>query len=322
MDLISIIIPVYNVEKYLAECIESILQQDYERIEVLLIDDGSTDKSGEICDVFASRDSRIKVFHKENEGVAATRNYGLRHIDPQAKYIGFVDSDDIISHNMYQDLHAAIIQSAADMAICRFVCVNDKKEIIEEENAAVIKGGIFRTSEIIEQSTGYNGWCYRILWNKLYRRELFEGLSFWNGKIHEDEYLAYQLMLSCSKIVCREENGYYYRVSNEQSIMTKRTTKRNTHLLEAYMFNAKLLAENGYKEAAKKMLLRSMKEYGSLQSDSFACDENIKRQYCELLIFMKQRKYLNSVMYGMYRLFWKYPTVAYKGMSLLLKLRK
>ena len=117
-DLISIIVPVYKVEKYLRRCIDSILAQTYQNIEVLLVDDGSPDNSGAICDEYADKDSHVRVFHKPNGGVSSARNLGL--MEAKGQYIGFVDADDYIDKTMYEVLLDNLLQEQADISICSY----------------------------------------------------------------------------------------------------------------------------------------------------------------------------------------------------------
>ena len=122
MNKISIIVPIYNVERYLEECIHSILSQTYKNIEIILVDDGSTDRCGEICDRFSEKHENIIVIHQTNQGLPHARNAGLRWAT--GKYVGFVDSDDVISDHMYEDLIFAIEKESADMAVCNFTVFN------------------------------------------------------------------------------------------------------------------------------------------------------------------------------------------------------
>ena len=131
-DLISIIVPVYNVEKYLHRCVSSILQQTYSKFEVILVDDGSKDASGRICDVFASKDERVRVIHKENGGLSSARNAGLDIAN--GKYIGFVDSDDYIENDMYEIMYNALIKNNVDIA-----CVGIYRDDEEKDKSVIIR---------------------------------------------------------------------------------------------------------------------------------------------------------------------------------------
>lgn len=126
-DLISIIVPVYNVEKYLNKCIDSIINQTYKNIEIILVDDGSTDNSGKICDEYLLRDSRIKVIHKNNGGLSSARNEGINI--SSGEYIGFVDSDDWVEPNMYEEMYKKILYSNADIVDCGYWKEYENKSI-------------------------------------------------------------------------------------------------------------------------------------------------------------------------------------------------
>lgn len=293
MDLITIIIPVYNVEKYIKECIESILNQDYQNIEILLVDDGSTDTSGSICDGYASKDSRIKVFHKKNGGVGSARNLGLQKLSAETKYICFIDSDDTISENFISNLYNAVSCNDADIGLTKFVYVNDEHEIIGRPCDDVIKEGVFSTEEIINLSVGYGGWCFRIVCNKLFRKELFDGIKFWRNKIHEDEAITYSLYFSCKKAVCIETEDYYYRVGNAISIMSNRKKNRNADLLDAYLRNTRLLVDHEYEYAARKTMLRAAREYSSLIYDKYENSDKCKSAYKKVLRLMKAKHILS-----------------------------
>ena len=127
--MISVIVPVYNVEKYLERCVKSIAAQTYKDLEILLIDDGSTDKSGEMCDDFQQTDSRIKAFHKQNGGLSDARNYGIEH--SAGEFISFVDSDDYIDEKMLETLHRLITENDADLAVCSAMDVFEGKEVTQ-----------------------------------------------------------------------------------------------------------------------------------------------------------------------------------------------
>ena len=136
-DLISIVVPIYNTEKYLKRCIESILNQTYQNLEVILVNDGSLDKSGQICNEYAKRDKRIKVIHKENTGSAESRNIGIKYAT--GKLIGFVDSDDYIDKNMYEMLYKDLKKHDAEIAICNIQMVNEKFSKLKENKEEPIR---------------------------------------------------------------------------------------------------------------------------------------------------------------------------------------
>ena len=205
MDLISIIVPVYNVDKYLNRCINSILKQTYSNLEVLLIDDGSTDNSGLICDKYASKFNNIRVYHKKNGGISSARNYGLDRISNKANYIAFVDSDDFLHPRMYEILYGDLIKYDCDIAVC-----NMDKTYSTIVNEYISENVLILNKE--EYFENYFDDFYRsnVVWNKLYKRKCIEKLKFEEGKIYEDIFYSPQVVCNTNKIVINESKLYYY----------------------------------------------------------------------------------------------------------------
>ena len=204
-DKISIIVPVYNVEKYLKECIESILSQTYKNIEIILIDDGSTDNSGKICDEYLKKDSRVKVIHKENGGLSDARNTGIEIAS--GKYIGFVDSDDYIAKDMYDFLYQNIKRENAEISGCnRFLVYENKIEIYGKKECYEVMD----SQRAIEMlcTIGYIGVS---AYTKLYEAKLFKDIRYPKGKINEDMYTTYKLFDKANRIVYDATPKYYYR---------------------------------------------------------------------------------------------------------------
>lgn len=204
--LISVIVPVYNVAPYLRECIESILSQTHQELEVILVDDGSTDGSGEICDEYAARDSRIHVIHRSNGGVGAARNEGLAAAT--GEYIGWVDSDDTIDPNMYKRL----LEAEADIAVCAFCRLSPNG--VNLRNFGF--NGAYTKPQIMDVIVKLD--CGTILCNKLYRRELWEDLQFPHCRAFDDEVISYSLLARAGSLVVIDEVLYHYRI-NKSSIM-------------------------------------------------------------------------------------------------------
>lgn len=203
-DLISVIVPVYNVAMYLPQCLDSILGQDHENLEVILIDDGSRDESGEICDAYARRDGRLRVIHQKNGGAAAAKNAGLRIAT--GEYLSFVDSDDYLEPNVYGYMLEVLRSEKADVAQFAF------RDVYKHRS----EDRIFRTGRTAEEGRRYlvrfNGdWTCALLWNKLYRRELFEGVFFEEGHKIDDEYFTYQGLMNAGRVVCDDRIIYNYR---------------------------------------------------------------------------------------------------------------
>lgn len=204
--LISIIIPVYNVAPFLSQCIQSVLDQTYTHLEVIIVDDGSTDESPAICDKFAKLDTRIKVIHKKNGGLSDARNAGLDIAS--GDFIGFVDSDDWIENDMYETLYNLLNKYQADISACahyieygtKTKAVFESKEIItfnhKDAMMALIKDKIIRN----------------YVWEKLYKRELFNNLRFPVGKSFEDAALSYKIFYRANKTVLIQAPKYHYRI--------------------------------------------------------------------------------------------------------------
>lgn len=185
--MISIIVPVYQVEQYLRQCIESILNQTYKQLEILLIDDESADSSGIICEEYAAIDSRIRVFHIPHSGLSAARNKGIE--ESRGEWIGFVDSDDWLEREMYSSLLSAAEQSGADIAICGFSSTNGKK--------TKLSVGTYSSDQAMENLLDSS--IGNTVWNKLYRRELFASIHFQEGRNYEDIAIQHLLFRQVQK---------------------------------------------------------------------------------------------------------------------------
>lgn len=209
---LSIIIPVFNVEKYLEECINSVLQQTFSNFEIILVDDGSTDSSGNICDLYSRKDRRIQVIHKENGGLSSARNAGLRIA--KGKYVGFIDSDDWISETMYQHLYEEAEKTAADIASCRYQEVDRRPKL--DKN-------IYHKTEIREKQEVLKAFFLRKIsesvCDKIFRKELWEEIRFPEGEINEDTITLFYILLKSHKLIYFDSPEYYYR--KRQGSITK-----------------------------------------------------------------------------------------------------
>ena len=201
-DLISVIMPVYNVASYLPQSIESVLNQDHRNLELILIDDGSTDKSGAICDAYADQDCRVRVIHQSNGGAAAAKNAGLRIAS--GTYLTFVDSDDYLEPNVYGYMLQVLRESDADAAQFSF---QDLYRTHTEPQ--ILQPCILTEKEYLVRFT--KDWSCALLWNKLYKRSLFEGVFFEEGHKIDDEYFTYQGFLNPCKVVFDDRIIYNYR---------------------------------------------------------------------------------------------------------------
>ena len=227
-DLISVIIPVYNVEKYLEKCINSVINQTYKNLEIILVNDGSTDNCPYICDEFAKKDNRIKVIHKQNGGLSSARNAGLDVANGQ--YIGFVDSDDYINPEMYQKLYEALISQNADLSICSYEEVTEKGKSID--GFSPINDEILDANNALLKLNQEKFWYFVVTVSKLYSKNIFENIRFPENRINEDEFVIHEIFYNCKKIATIPNKLYYY-VQRSGSITKSKKTIKNFDVIYA-----------------------------------------------------------------------------------------
>ena len=226
--LISVIVPVYRTEHFLEKCIESIRNQSYSNLEIILVDDGSPDHCDQICDCFAEKDSRITVIHQQNGGQAKARNTGIDV--SKGEFLLFVDSDDYIDQQMLERLHRRIEKDRSDLAVCGYVFQDeDGKELGTYLIPDSVQAG-FQTLNLAYADNGFL--LNSIIWNKLYKRELFQELRFPEGRLHEDEATVYKLIDQCRLVSILSEPMYYY-VEHSNSTMTSEYSVRRLDGVEA-----------------------------------------------------------------------------------------
>ena len=221
MKIISVIIPVYNVEKYLSECLDSVINQTYKNLQIIIVDDGSTDFSGKICDVYAEKDNRITVVHQKNAGAGAAKNTGLELID--GDYFSIIDSDDYIELDMYEKMVNSLEKYNADIVQCLFrnVFVNDsfdRKYKIKGNYPKVLTSKSFLKEYLYD-------WKYAIFWNKLFKSSLLKEIRFPVGRKIDDEFFTYKLVCSAKKVVNIDDILYNYRM-RKTSVMNENDSDR------------------------------------------------------------------------------------------------
>lgn len=229
MAEVSIIVPVYQVENYLHKCVDSILAQTFTDFELILVDDGSKDRSGQICDEYAEMDERVTVIHKENSGPSDTRNRGIEQA--AGNYFMFVDSDDYIAPTMVECLYQSILKENADIAACNFLySFEDDRNQDFSTNIQweVVSGAEIFYNRKNDRSCGY----WTVVWNKLYKSKVFGKLRFRAGKYYEDEFWANDIYQMDIKMVTIPECLYYYRQHGNNSMKTT-NSKKNLDILEA-----------------------------------------------------------------------------------------
>ena len=224
-ELISIIVPVYNVEQYLKRCIDSIINQTYRNLEIILVDDGATDNSGKLCDELAKLDNRIKVYHKKNGGLSDARNYGVERAI--GDYIGFVDSDDYIDAEMYEKLYEAIKKEDVDVAECNFRFIySNRIANYTEDNYYLILNRDEYTKEYVNMNRVFGA-----AWTKLIRSSLAKEIKFPKGKLFEDGFYSLELMKKARSFVIFD-SPYYNYVMRENSITNSKFNEKNLDLIE------------------------------------------------------------------------------------------
>lgn len=262
--MISIIVPVYNVREYIERCIASILNQTYLDYEVILVDDGSTDGSGEMCDTFSMQYDKIKAIHQKNQGLSAARNTGIRAANGEV--LSFVDSDDWTEPQMLQSMMEAMLKYGADIVICRAQMVSSQNRIeqivgFEEEK---VMSRIEATKEILKDEN-----IPSFAWNKIYRKELFDGIEYPVGRIFEDTATTYKVFYKANRVVTIPYIGYDYRI-NPQSLTrqlredVKKFIKRD--LDNALAFNERYQFAKAHSELDEVVPLCAFKAYQMMRA--------------------------------------------------------
>ena len=236
-SLISVIVPVYKVEQYLDKCVESIVNQTYRNLEIILVDDGSPDNCPAMCDGWAKKDDRIKVIHKANGGLSDARNAGIAVAS--GEFIGFVDSDDWVAPFFYERLISMLIDNDCDISACGIEKVNEGQQpkLRDAPYSVNCIGGEEALHDLI------CGSITQVVWNKLYRRETIDGIPFAKGKFHEDEFWSYQVFGKADRIAIADFNGYYY-LQRTGSIMGEGYSLKRLDAVEAKCERQRYLEAN------------------------------------------------------------------------------
>lgn len=292
--LLSIIVPVYNVEKYLEQCIDSIIGQTYKNLEIILVDDGSTDFSGLICDNYQKKDGRIRVIHQNNRGVSSARNVGLQNAT--GELLGFVDSDDYIESTMYSQLWANMKQTNSDMACCAYKRIarnqiNDSstEDIIELSGLELLEGMVVgRRGCIISPSVA----------NRLYKKETFEKLSFPEGRIYEDKLVSTEVALRVHKVIYLNKALYNYRIREGSQ------TQRDISDSDINDFVAMMNYQNDIvkKYLSNKVLIKAIFIYYCILLDLFSkVLKDASRKESRAVLKREIRKYRKMARYSLRR---------------------
>ncbi len=282
--MVSVIVPVYNTESYLERCLDSIIKQTYKMLDIILIDDGSTDRSSNICDIYAEKDVRVRVFHKSNKGLSDARNVGIELA--KAPFICFVDSDDILHEKYVERLFELCDKYNADIAQCDFLCIDNESRLLPLNTDCEIQELTGREA-LSEYCNGKNEVQYCVSWNKLYNRKLFNEIRFPVGKQHEDVFTSYKLFALANKVILTTEYMYYYRQRSD-SITGMGFTLKSLDLGEALNERVEFLDAHGLYNEAFQVKRRLMSVYKrdikALQGlgDQKELTEHIQNKYMQL----------------------------------------
>jgi len=283
--LVSVIVPVYNVERFIRRCVDSILSQTYKNLEIILIDDGSPDNSGTICDEYAQMDSRIRVIHQENGGVSIARNAGLRIIT--GEYIAFVDPDDYIDVNMYETMIKKIVDTNSDICVCQWQYeLSDGRQVVDLNK---IDKSIYGEITSVKFAEYYYRGSYEevtvcALWNKLYKRDIFNDLYFY-GNISEDYRIQDAILCKSYKLVVIPDQLYFY-VQNENSLTNKPFSTDVLLTLDIFLDRINYFADNEF------ILWNTRKRYCDLYVEYYYKAKNANIEMRHIRDFSKVLKSL------------------------------
>lgn len=255
--LISVIIPVYNVEKYLHRCLDSVIAQTYQNLEIICVDDGSIDDSGKICDQYAVRDARIKVIHQENQGLSAARNRGLDAAE--GEYIAFVDSDDYILEDMYKKMLDKLLNYNVDLCVCQWQYeFSDGRQVVKRKNMDPTIYGRKASLEFARflYMGNYENGVVVAAWNKLYRRVLLDKIRF-EGRIHEDEAFCGRIMAKNISVYVMEEQFYVY-AQNGDSLTNKPFSANKFFFLDVLAERRELFKSDAFIRQETELLYCNM----------------------------------------------------------------
>lgn len=248
MEKISVIVPIYKVENYLDRCVNSIRNQTYDNLEIILVDDGSPDRCGEMCDAYAKEDNRIKVIHKENGGLSDARNKGIEAAT--GEYLAFVDSDDWLDLDMMELLYKMVKKHRADIAECSWR--NIYKDCVIEETKCTAEQIVGANVVALE---GMLDWKYfkPIACNKLYHKSVIGDVRFPKGKLHEDEFTVYKYVYAAQKIVYIDVSRYNYDRSRTDSITGSEFKEQNLVVCDAFRERVDFFREHKLDTLEEKM---------------------------------------------------------------------
>lgn len=304
-DLISVIVPVYNTKEYLNRCIESLINQTYRNIEIILVNDGSTDNSEEICKEYCKKDNRIRYYYKENNGLSDTRNFGI--IKATGKYLSFVDSDDYVDYDFLKCLYNNLIENDADISYCSFY----RTKSLNIKNFSLTNDAdtkCFNSKDAIKSLLEKNGTVKNYICMGLYKAELFKEIRFPIGVNFEDIAITYRLLYKSKKVVVSNKKNYYYYINcngitkkmREKDIIDRYNNiqRRNEFIMNKYP-DMKCACDKYLARTYSQMIKDYLKyNYNKIMDNDFF--EVIRKQYLEL--GLKEFSYKNLIIYCLIKL--------------------
>lgn len=289
--LVSVIIPVFNVRHYLVEAIESVVHQSYENLEILIIDDGSTDGSGEICDQYAKQDQRVRVIHQKNRGLSFARNVGLNLCTGDV--VAFLDSDDVYKPEFIEIMLSVMSRDEVDLVVCKYQVYRTTLKITQNDNVKslpLIETGTY--NRINALSALAKGIINPMVWNKIYKRQLWDNIRFPEGHVHEDIDVSYRI-IDCCENICIIDESLYLRRIRPYSITTTVTSANASDCILAWNHFEEFVVSNipqsfsmEHLKSVQRIKLDWMIQYyvkllqNSSENNPFCC--NLRRQIVSL----------------------------------------
>ena len=283
---VSIIVPVFNVEIYIDECINSILHQTYQNLEILIIDDGSEDNCGNIVDEYAKTDGRVKVFHKENGGISSARNLALKHAT--GEYYCFIDSDDFYELDFVEKMISALVNSKADMVFCNYYSCYVDRNTPGRKYLEVEDGRVFSSEEYLRWFYGYSGAC-AFMWNKMFKKEIFRNLEFKN-MLCEDAQIMLYIIDRCQKIIFISNVLYHYRRRKSSVANSKKEAMLLDKIcyLKEHMDRLKETQRPSLFNLAQKQYIRKMIE------EYYFCSKKTRREIIRPLLKKEMKEFMRN----------------------------
>lgn len=261
--LISIIVPIYKVENFLHRCVDSILNQTYKNLEIILVNDGSPDQCGEICDEYAKLDNRVTVIHQENGGLSDARNAGIKIA--KGEFIAFIDSDDWIHEEYINKLYELVRSTNSDISVCNFFMTS-----IENFQVDNLKIEIYNYTNIEALEQLYDKFYVQMVtsWGKLYKKELFDGVTFPVNRLHEDEFTTYKLLYKANNIILTTEQLLYYWQRADSIMGDQYNLKNKLDRIDALIDRNKFFNQLGLEELCSKTNRRIFFYYREINKET------------------------------------------------------